>query len=123
MSNPSKNKGSSAERELAALLDAAFGDGSGSIQRNLEQSRGESTADIVFEYGSRTFLVEVKRRESLSRGMWFKQAEGHARKKGHGVPLVAYRKNRQGWRVFFRSRNGMMDLSLNGWTALTKACV
>ena len=85
-----KAKGSSGERELAAILSKLLGC---EIKRNLAlASRGEQTEDIRFSLGGRTYLVECKRRESLSRNSWFRQAEEHVARNGGGIPLVMYRR-------------------------------
>ena len=112
MSNPSKSKGSAAEREVAAIVSRVLGI---HCERNLEQARGNNTADVSFEHRGRTFLLEVKRRETLSRGAWMRQAIGHAARRGGGVPVVVYRKSRQAWRAYLRAKFGMLDCSFAGW--------
>ena len=112
MSNPSKAKGSAAERDVAGLVSSGLGV---VCERNLEQARGNKTADVVFVFGGETYLLEVKRRESMSRGAWMKQAIEHADRLGHGMPLVVYRKNRQRWRAYFATKLGMMDCDFKGW--------
>ena len=113
MSNPSKNKGSAAEREVATLLSEALGT---EIKRNIAASRGDETEDIRFQHNGKTYLVEVKRRENLSKGAWLKQAEKHAKRNGTGIPVVVYRKNREPWHVHWRIKNGSaMTLPFDLW--------
>ena len=117
MSNPSKAKGSAAEREVAAIVCRELGI---ACQRNLEQARGNKTADVSFEHRDKTYLLEVKRRESMSRGSWMKQAVEHADRNGGGIPIVVYRKNRQSWRAYLAARFGMLDCSFEGWLKTIK---
>ena len=78
----SRDKGKRGERELAGLIGGRRGD-------NLLGS-----ADVV---GLEGFHVEVKRRERVDMVRWCEQAEADC---GDGeVPLVAWRRNRDDWRV------------------------
>ena len=85
----SRNKGATGERELAALLTDALGV---VVQRKLGQARDGGDDIQIGQY-----RIEVKRREALRLDEWCKQVEDAA---GVGdVPVVAYRRNGQPWRV------------------------
>lgn len=85
----SRNKGATGERELAALLTDALGF---VVQRKLGQARDGGDDIQVGQY-----RIEVKRREALRLDEWCKQVED-ASQPGD-VPVVAYRRNGQPWRV------------------------
>lgn len=85
----SRNKGATGERELAALLTDALGF---VVQRKLGQARDGGDDIQVGKY-----RIEVKRREALRLDEWCKQVEEAARP--GDVPVVAYRRNGQPWRV------------------------
>lgn len=85
----SRNKGATGERELAALLTDALGF---VVQRKLGQARDGGDDIQVGQY-----RIEVKRREALRLDEWCKQVEQAAQP--GDVPVVAYRRNGQPWRV------------------------
>ena len=85
----SRNKGATGERELAALLTDALGF---VVQRKLGQARDGGDDIQVGKY-----RIEVKRREALRLDDWSKQVEDAANP--GDVPVVAYRRNGQPWRV------------------------
>lgn len=116
MTSAAKQKGSAAEREAASIINSVLGT---DVKRNLEQSRGISTADIIVPFEGKIYFVEVKRRETLSRIAWFKQAESHAVGVPNGVPVVAYKQNRLPWKVYWRNpRHSKMEaLLLTDWLA------
>lgn len=115
MTSAAKQKGSAAEREAASIINSVLGT---DVKRNLEQSRGISTADIIVPFKGKIYFVEVKRRETLSRIAWFKQAESHAVGVPNGVPVVAYKQNRQPWMCYWRSSKGRMEaILLDDWLA------
>ena len=87
--NP-KTKGASAERELAHLLETALG---ADFTRNLEQCRGGGV-DLLCE-NIPWLALEVKRRETLAIGEWWRQAQRQA--KADQIPALAYRQNRRPW--------------------------
>lgn len=85
----SRNKGAAGEREFAALLTDALGV---VVRRKLGQARDGGDDVQVGKY-----RIEVKRREALRLDDWCKQIE-QATEPGE-VPVVAYRRNGQPWRV------------------------
>lgn len=93
----SRNKGASAERELANVLqlavDAALPPSKAiKIKRNLEQYQ-EGGDDLM---GLPFLAIEVKRCEKLQIGSWWQQCLDQA--KGR-IPVLAYRQNNKPWRV------------------------
>jgi Holliday junction resolvase len=85
----SRNKGAAAERELATMLSDQLGV---TIKRKLGQARDGGDDIQIGKY-----RIEVKRREALRLDEWCKQVEAAS---GVGdVPIVAYRRNGQPWRV------------------------
>jgi Holliday junction resolvase len=87
-----RNKGSQGERELAALLSEHLGF---VVKRNLGQAR-DGADDLTVQQ----FRIEVKRRERLEVDKWSEQVEACAQ--AGEVPVVAYRRNGQPWRVCLR---------------------
>ena len=85
MGRSSRQKGARGEREFRDLLRrygfACDRDGS---------ERGDLIHDVPGIH------FEVKRRETLALPAWIRQAEGDA---GDKVPVIAWRKNGQLWRV------------------------
>jgi hypothetical protein len=93
VSRAQRDKGARGENEYAALLSEALGM---PIRRKLGQAR-DGGDDI--EVGP--FRIEVKRREALRIDAWCEQVEACA---GPGqIPVVAYRRNGQEWRVVLRN--------------------
>lgn len=84
-----RNKGAAGERELAALLSDQLGF---VVKRNLGQAR-DGADDITIEH----FRLEVKRQERLQIDAWSAQVEACALP--GQIPVVAYRRNGQPWRV------------------------
>lgn len=91
MGRASREKGKRGEREFAeALRDAGWTDA-----RRGRQYRGtEDSPDVV---GLPGVHLEVKRRERLEVEKWCLQVEAEAPE--GAVPVVAWRRNRQRWRV------------------------
>lgn len=87
-----RNKGAAGERELAALLSEHLGF---VVKRNLGQAR-DGADDLTVQQ----FRIEVKRRERLEVDKWSEQVEACAQP--GEVPVVAYRRNGQPWRVCLR---------------------
>lgn len=87
----SRNKGASAEREIANMLEAELGTG---VKRRLGQAR-DCGHDLE---GTDPFAVEVKRCETINMPKWFRQVEKAAAEAGLR-PAVAYRRNGEPWRV------------------------
>jgi len=85
----SRNKGASAERELAAMLSDELGY---PIKRKLGQAR-EGGDDIQVE----NYRLEVKRREKLAIESWCKQVEEVA--EPGEWPVVVFRRSGQKWRA------------------------
>lgn len=84
-----RNKGAAGERELAQILTDCLGV---KIQRKLGQARDGGDDIQIGKY-----RIEVKRRETLSIDAWCKQVEDAA--EYDEVPVLAYRRNGQPWRV------------------------
>lgn len=94
-----RNKGASAERELALLL-MGWGLEIGArldIKRNLEQVRGGGY-DLD---GVPGLAIECKRVEALDLKNWWAQACRQAT--GGRIPFLGYRTNRQPWRFMVRA--------------------
>lgn len=87
-----RNKGAAGERELAALLSDHLGF---VVKRNLGQAR-DGADDLTVQH----FRLEVKRQETLRIDEWSKQVESCAQ--AGEVPVLAYRRNGQPWRVCLR---------------------
>lgn len=87
-----RNKGAAGERELAALLSEHLGF---VVKRNLGQAR-DGADDLTVAQ----FRIEVKRRETLRIDEWSQQVEACAQP--GEVPVVAYRRNGQPWRVVLK---------------------
>lgn len=105
MSRMQRSKGAGAERELAQLLHQHLGV---RCRRNLEQVRSggcdlavhpDETGAVADEM--RKFAVEVKRHAKVTPGLiagWWTQAREQAQRLGL-TPCLAYRADRQDWRV------------------------
>ena len=89
MSASQRTKGASGERELVRLLRDQLGDDT--ITRNLDQVR-DGGGDILLQ----EWVIEVKRCRRASFGTWWRQAVAQA---GDRQPALAYRLDRQPWRV------------------------
>ena len=101
----SRNKGAAGERELAGLIRDHLGV---HLVRNLLQTR-QGGCDLVVNPDQqgpvaellRGFAIEVKRTaratESTIKGYW-RQAVSQADEAGK-LPVLAFREDRQGWRV------------------------
>lgn len=87
-----RNKGAAGERELAALLSDHLGF---VVKRNLGQAR-DGADDLTVQQ----FRIEVKRQERLQVDKWSEQVEACA--KPGEIPVLAYRRNGQPWRVCLR---------------------
>lgn len=85
----SRNKGAAAERELATMLSDELGF---AVKRKLGQARDGGDDIQIGKY-----RIEVKRREALRLDEWCKQVETASGPED--VPVVAYRRNGQPWRV------------------------
>lgn len=133
----SRNKGASAERELAALIHERLGV---RLKRNLEQSRNGGhdliAPDIAAPAAAtlESFAIECKRYRATSAALvakWWLQATQQAQKAGK-VPVLAYRADWQPWRVVvplaavnctFQEWEGIewtAELSLDGFCALVR---
>lgn len=94
----SRAKGQRGEREALKAL----GDELGAIlTRNLQQTR-EGGADCLQVKG---FAIEIKRKESLARPTWWRQACDQAERVG-AEPMVLYRRNREQWQALIHIGNG-----------------
>ena len=88
MSKSQRDKGLRGEREVAKAFELA-----GFPVRGLEGSGDH----LVVCSADLTLHVESKRHEALRMGDWSKQAEAEAPQ--GTVPVVAYRRSREPWRV------------------------
>ena len=84
-----RNKGAAGERELAGILKDHLGF---EVKRNLGQAR-DGADDITIQ----KFRIEVKRQERLQVDKWSEQVESCS--KSGEVPILAYRRNGQPWRI------------------------
>jgi Holliday junction resolvase len=84
-----RNKGAAGERELAGILKDHLGF---EVKRNLGQAR-DGADDITIQ----KFRIEVKRQERLQVDKWSEQVESCS--KSGEIPILAYRRNGQPWRV------------------------
>ena len=91
MTKMQRNKGKRGEREFLNKLGELLNQ---DLSRNLNQS-ANGGADCVDVNG---FAIEIKRRESLSLGQWWKQATNQARTLNR-QPALAYRQSRKPWRI------------------------
>jgi Holliday junction resolvase len=87
-----RNKGAAGERELAGILKDQLGF---EVKRNLGQAR-DGADDITIQ----KFRIEVKRQERLQVDKWSEQVESCS--KSGEIPILAYRRNGQPWRVCLR---------------------
>ena len=84
-----RNKGAAGERELSKILTDELGF---EVKRKLGQARDGGDDIQVGKY-----RIEVKRREALRLDDWCQQIEACCDPRE--VPVVAYRRNGQPWRV------------------------
>ena len=101
----SRTKGQSGEREFARLMFDHLGI---EVKRHLEQSRSGGHDLVVTDPGScriteafDLFAVEIKRHKAASQGLiaqWWLQATEQATR-AEKIPALAYRADRQQWRV------------------------
>jgi len=101
----SRNKGATAEREIANLLEGELGTG---VKRRLGQAR-DCGHDLE---GTEPFAVEVKRCEKIEMPKWWRQVDKAAAEAGLR-PAVAYRTNGEPWRV-------RVDLSLEEFATIIR---
>jgi Holliday junction resolvase len=138
MGRMQRTKGASGERELANLIHLHLGV---RLARNLEQSRRgghdliphpEDTGPVAQELAR--FAIEVKRHAKATPALlrdWWTQATEQARRAGL-VPCLAYREDRQEWRVVlplsalqpslepWEGHEWTADLSLLGFVTLVR---
>lgn len=122
MSSFSRNKGKRGEREVLALIKAAYTevlDKCPDIRRNtLQFDKGGS--DI---HGVDFFSIEVKRCETLNLKKWWKQAETQANIEGK-LPALFYRQNGTPWAVICTTKvEGKLvqaNYTLESWLFLFK---
>lgn len=87
----SRRKGAGAERELFGLLNTELGHEW--FKRNLLQTRQGGCDDQNAE----VFALEVKRQENVALHKWLEQTLAQA--KPGQVPVLAYRRNKEPWRL------------------------
>lgn len=90
-----RTKGAAAERQFANMLTDDLGV---SVKRALDQTR-EGGADIVLGI----FAIQVKHAAKAAIKSWWQQTvtDAHKAKK---IPVLAYKINRQGWRIRMRMK-------------------
>jgi Holliday junction resolvase len=98
MSRMSRTKGAAAERELCKLLSDELGV---MVRRNVDQARSGG-ADCLQVDG---FAIEVKRRETLARPTWWRQAVEQGAK-ASAEPMVFFRRNGEPWQALIRTVDG-----------------
>lgn len=100
-----RTKGAAAERQFANMLTDDLGV---SIKRTLDQTR-EGGADIVLGI----FAIQVKHAAKAQIKTWWQQTvtDAHKCKK---IPVLAYKINRQNWRIRMRMKE-VIGLSAD-WT-------
>jgi len=112
----SRRKGGNGEREFAEWVHNLLGL-INKPKRNLEQVRSGGTDLIV-----PPFAFEVKRCEKLQLRKWWVQVVKAVKDKdglAHNlIPVVAYRQNKQGWRILISAQyigldHGYLALGLN----------
>lgn len=109
MSAKSRTKGHDGERELRRLLADELGD---QVRRNLGQTR-DGGHDLE---GVGPFALEVKRHKAATDSLvraWWQQAEQQA-STVHAIPALAYRGDRQPWRVLVPL--AALDLRFAQWS-------
>ena len=139
MSKMQRTKGASAERELAGLIHQHLGV---KLARNLDQSRAGGHDLIVADDAEdgpvarelARLAIEVKRHSKATPGMiaaWWSQTTAQAQRAGLR-PCLAYREDRQDWRVVlplsmmvrtlepWEGHDWTADLSLLGFAALIR---
>ena len=94
MGKMQRKKGAVGEREFCALLADHLGV---VVKRKLGQAR-DSGDDV--QVGR--FRIEVKRRETLALPAWCRQVEQACAGDARAIPVVAYRRNGEPWRVVLR---------------------
>jgi hypothetical protein len=97
----SRNKGASAEREVAGIIKTRLG---------IEMRRTPLSGGMDWKgdiQGWDGMHVEVKRQERLSIPSWVEQAEGDC--PDGCVPLVVFRRSREPWRVVL-GLDALLDL-------------
>lgn len=125
----SRNKGASAERELAGVLFDALGV---RLVRNLDQCRGgghdlvvaEDQEGPVCDYLN-SFAIEVKRHQTATPAKisgWWDQAERQALAVGK-TPLLAYRADRQSWRVVVPVLDSQAEIDLKLFIFMARECL
>jgi hypothetical protein len=98
MSKASRDKGARGERECLGLLSELIGT---DLARNLAQTRDAGADNIETDWA-----LEIKRQETARPAEWWRQAVEQAEAAGK-IPALAYRGNRQAWRV----RVALADIS------------
>lgn len=95
MGTMQRNKGAAAERQFANMLTDDLGV---VVKRTLDQTR-EGGADIVLG----VFAIQVKHAAKPAIKGWWQQTvtDAHKAKK---IPVLAYKINRQGWRIRMRMK-------------------
>jgi len=91
-----RQKGSRAEREFINALKDQLGDFFGELDKNWNQREGQRWDLKLGPFG-----VEVKRVEKLQIASWWTEAVTQV-KGTELMPMLAYRRSRQGWTIVLR---------------------
>lgn len=95
MSSMQRNKGARAENQLSSMLQDDLGI---PVKRTLGQAR-DGGADIMLG----PFAIQVKHAARAQIKSWWQQTVTDAYK-AKKIPVLAYKINRQGWRIRMRMR-------------------
>lgn len=107
-----RQKGASAEREIAKLLEEEL-DGFGlKFKRDLEQYRSAEHGDLVCSDPTFPFCIEVKRYKTgcAAQPAWYDQVCAAANA-CHKLPLLVYKYNHQPWKW----RMPVQAVMMAGW--------
>lgn len=126
MSINSRNKGASAEREIATIIFNSLGV---KLHRNLEQYQSGGF-DLSVDSGQdgpvtdyiNSYAIEIKRYKQATAAKinaWFAQAVRQA-KDVNKRPLLIYREDRQGWRVVMEFMTGTVETDLDTFCLMAR---
>jgi len=81
--------------------------GADAVHRGAQGGANDADPDLRVEFGRRRLAVEVKRRERLDLGAWWRQAVGYAAAGAAGgdgvIPVVMWRRSREEWMAAVRA--------------------
>ena len=103
MGKTERDKGGRGQREAMALI-VGFG---GVVHRGAQGGANDADPDLRVEFGRWKLAVEVKRRERLNLGAWWRQAVGYAAGGEDVAPVVMWRRSREEWMAAVRAETLM----------------